>query len=236
MGLQGPLTAQALGRSPYDPEMVQGEGEGEGDVEGENDVGSPASRQQYDARGRPINPESKRINRDIIRSHNEVMLLVGVAEAENQPSAAENESRRQHDAYENALGARLTFTGTGGSGAPCCVTPSPLMRARWRVLRRSSSVASAREGLVPWARPMALDWGSMCSGCASKCVRSDMMGGGCVMLCPCSRNPLFAMPRFPVGQVLYLKKECSLPLCTRERRVYLWLCFLLFVIIGNFFF
>lgn len=101
MGQQGPLTAQALGRSPYEADVVQGEGEEE--------PSSSTPRQQYDGRGRPINPESKRINRDIIRSHNEVMLLVGVAEADNQPSAAEAESAKQHESYELLLGSRLTW-------------------------------------------------------------------------------------------------------------------------------
>lgn len=99
MGMHGPLTAQALGRSPYDPEPVEGEGE--------ETVGS--SNQQYDARGRPINPETKRRNRDLIRAHNEVMLAVGVAEAENPQSASETESNRQHDAYESNIGIRLIW-------------------------------------------------------------------------------------------------------------------------------
>ncbi|CAH0029079.1 unnamed protein product [Clonostachys rhizophaga] len=100
MGMQGPLTAQALGRSPYD-DVVQGEGEDE----------NHEPRQQYDHRGRPINPESKRINRDMIRSHNEVMLVVGVAEPET-PSAApgEAELKRQHSEYEESTGSRLAWT------------------------------------------------------------------------------------------------------------------------------
>ncbi|VUC24649.1 unnamed protein product [Clonostachys rosea] len=101
MGMQGPLTAQALrkGRSPYD-DVVQGEGEDE----------NHEPRQQYDHRGRPINPESKRINRDMIRSHNEVMLVVGVAEPENPPTApGEAELKRQHSEYEETTGSRLAW-------------------------------------------------------------------------------------------------------------------------------
>ncbi|CAH0059109.1 unnamed protein product [Clonostachys solani] len=99
MGMQGPLTAQALGRSPYD-DVVQGEGEDE----------DHEPRQQYDHRGRPINPESKRINRDMIRSHNEVMLVVGVAEPENPSTApGEVESKRQHSEYEETTGSRLSW-------------------------------------------------------------------------------------------------------------------------------
>lgn len=102
--MHGPLTAQALGRSPYDPEPVEGESS---TVSGEEDDGSYV--QQYDARGRPVNPETKRRNRDLVRAHNEVMLAVGVAEAENPQSAAENESNRQHDAYETNIGIRLIW-------------------------------------------------------------------------------------------------------------------------------
>lgn len=81
--------------------MVQGEGESEENLQD--------PRQQYDHRGRPINPQSKRINRDIIRSHNEVMLVVGVAEPENPHTASDYESKRQHDAYEEGLGVRLVW-------------------------------------------------------------------------------------------------------------------------------
>ncbi|KAG6013178.1 hypothetical protein E4U43_007454 [Claviceps pusilla] len=99
MGMQGPLTAQALGRSPYD-EVVDGEGQ--------DDSQQPI--QQYDHRGRPINPDTKRMNRDIIRAHNEVMLVIGVAEPENPFSGPEAESQRRHEAHEEAIGLRLGFT------------------------------------------------------------------------------------------------------------------------------
>ncbi|KYK61546.1 hypothetical protein DCS_02688 [Drechmeria coniospora] len=96
MGMLGPLTAQALGRSPYD-DVVEGEGE--------EDRRQPA--QQYDIRGRPINPETRRMNRDIVRSHNEVMLVIGVAEAENPLSTLEVESKRRHEDYEEEIGLGL---------------------------------------------------------------------------------------------------------------------------------
>ncbi|KAG9255424.1 uncharacterized protein F5Z01DRAFT_653073 [Emericellopsis atlantica] len=99
MGIQGPLTAQALGRSPYDQDVVPGEGE--------DDPNTP--NQQYDSRGRPINPETKRINRDIVRAHNEVMLVVGVAEPDNPHAASELEEKRQHYAYESHLGQRMIW-------------------------------------------------------------------------------------------------------------------------------
>ncbi|KAF1735308.1 hypothetical protein CRV24_004230 [Beauveria bassiana] len=96
MGMQGPLTAQALGRSPYD-DVLQGDGP--------EDPRHPP--QQYDQRGRPVNPDTKRINREIVRSHNEVMLVIGVAEPENPNKSPEVESQRRHDAHEESIGRQL---------------------------------------------------------------------------------------------------------------------------------
>ncbi|PHH79064.1 hypothetical protein CDD80_5695 [Ophiocordyceps camponoti-rufipedis] len=98
MGMHGPLTAQALGRSPYD-DVVEGEGE--------EDSRQPT--QQYDNRGRPVNPETRRMNREIVRAHNEVMLVIGVAEAENTTSTPEPESQRRHEEYEESIG-NILFT------------------------------------------------------------------------------------------------------------------------------
>lgn len=64
--------------------------------------------QQYDQRGRPINPNTKRINRDIIRSHNEVMLVIGVAEPENPAPVPDGQAQQQeHDNYEDSAGLAL---------------------------------------------------------------------------------------------------------------------------------
>ncbi|KAF4331862.1 hypothetical protein FBEOM_14361 [Fusarium beomiforme] len=103
MGMQGPLTAQALGRSPYD-DVIECD-----DDHDEQSTGSN-SGQQYDHRGRPINPETKKINRDIIRSHNEVMLVIGVAEQENPTSNPEAESQKRHETYEDDVGINLAFS------------------------------------------------------------------------------------------------------------------------------
>ncbi|KAK0719928.1 hypothetical protein B0H67DRAFT_533983 [Lasiosphaeris hirsuta] len=96
MGMLGPLTSQALGRSPYD-DVVLGEGE--------DDPRTP--RQIYDERGRPVNPETRRINRDVIRSHNEVMLVIGVAEPENGIPDAQAEATVKQYEYENNIGRNL---------------------------------------------------------------------------------------------------------------------------------
>ncbi|KAK3327631.1 hypothetical protein B0T19DRAFT_168869 [Cercophora scortea] len=103
MGRLGPLTSQALGRSPYD-DVVQGEGP----------PGSPSSlEQEYDERGRPVNSDTKRMNRDIIRAHNEVMLVIGVAEPENSAAEAQRqaEAARQYNLDQDLIGRRLLFLG-----------------------------------------------------------------------------------------------------------------------------
>lgn len=76
-------------------------------VEGEGAEDPRHPPQQYDQRGRPVNPDTKRINREIVRSHNEVMLVIGVAEPENPNKSPEAESQRKHDAYEEEIGRQL---------------------------------------------------------------------------------------------------------------------------------
>ncbi|KAK8035353.1 hypothetical protein PG993_010348 [Apiospora rasikravindrae] len=76
MGRLGPLTSQALGRSPYD-DVVMGTGEA--------DPREPP--RQYDEKGRVVNPETKSVIKSMIRAHNEVMHVIGVAEPDD-PSAS----------------------------------------------------------------------------------------------------------------------------------------------------
>lgn len=100
MGRLGPLTSMALGRSPYD-DVVMGEGEG--------DPREPL--QMYDERGRPVNPETKRVNKDIIRSHNEVMLVIGVVESETsmEELRAEQMRRYHHEQDDERTGRNLEW-------------------------------------------------------------------------------------------------------------------------------
>ncbi|CAK7265467.1 hypothetical protein SEPCBS57363_001598 [Sporothrix epigloea] len=93
----GPLTSQALGRSPYDI-IVPGTGE----------ANPREPLQTYDERGRPYNAETRRVNRNIIRAHNEVMQVIGVAEPESLLTA-ENETNKQliQQLHEDRLGNRL---------------------------------------------------------------------------------------------------------------------------------
>ncbi|KAL1838614.1 hypothetical protein VTJ49DRAFT_2482 [Mycothermus thermophilus] len=100
MGMLDPLMSLGLGRSPYDL-VVMGEGPED-----------PRTRGQlYDDRGRPINPETKRINRDVVRSHNEVMMVIGVAEPDNGHDT-QLEAAQRHRRYENRVGGRLLLTGS----------------------------------------------------------------------------------------------------------------------------
>lgn len=79
------------------------------DGEGEADPRQPA--QMYDRRGRPVNPDTKRINRDLIRSHNEVMVVIGVAEPEYPKEGSEIQSRIRHSEYEETVGRRIDSIG-----------------------------------------------------------------------------------------------------------------------------
>lgn len=53
---------------------------------------------------------TRQLNKDIIRSHNEVMQVIGVAEPENMLSEPQALTAR-HEAWENAIGLRLLAIG-----------------------------------------------------------------------------------------------------------------------------
>ena len=76
-------------------------------VEGEGEADPREAPQAYDGRGRPVNTETKRIHRDMIRSHNEVMQVIGGAEPENTNIFAEAEMQREHHEYEQRMGYHL---------------------------------------------------------------------------------------------------------------------------------
>lgn len=79
--------------------------------EGEPDPHEP--EKQYDGTGRIVNPRTKRIIKDIIRAHNEVMLVIGVAEPENSGvTPADIEITRQYHEYESDTGRTLYQAGT----------------------------------------------------------------------------------------------------------------------------
>ncbi|KAH6655072.1 hypothetical protein BKA67DRAFT_559411 [Truncatella angustata] len=100
MGRLGPLTSQALGRSPYD-DVVEGTGQ--------DDPHEP--ERQYDEKGRVINPETRQRTKNVIRAHNEVMEVIGVAEPENSSDSLELVMARDHQAYESGAGRNLLNIG-----------------------------------------------------------------------------------------------------------------------------
>jgi hypothetical protein len=88
------------GRSPY-ADVVEGEGE---PIRG-------APSQQYDDRGRPTCPQTRQFNKDIIRSHNEVMQVIGVAEPDDGVQEGPAETAIKHMQYEDRIGNILCHTG-----------------------------------------------------------------------------------------------------------------------------
>lgn len=97
--LQAPPRPPSLhlqGRSPYD-DVVQGTG----------DPDPRDASQLYDDKGRPVNPETKRLNREIVRSHNEVMHVIGVAEPDPASNEAELLAARRYVMYEQDVGDRM---------------------------------------------------------------------------------------------------------------------------------
>ncbi|KAI0166709.1 hypothetical protein GGR52DRAFT_71330 [Hypoxylon sp. FL1284] len=111
MGRLEPLTSLALGRSPYD-DAVPGEGEA--------DPHEPEKK--YDGTGRIVNPSTKKIIKDVIRAHNEVMQVIGVAEHESgENSLADLETTKMYHDYETdtgntlyQIGSSLGIVGTWG--------------------------------------------------------------------------------------------------------------------------
>ncbi|KAI1352537.1 hypothetical protein F5Y01DRAFT_279646 [Xylaria sp. FL0043] len=101
MGRHEPLTSLALGRSPYD-DVVEGEGE----------ANTQEPTREYDEHGRVTNEASKRMNKDIIRAHNEVMLVIGVAEQEPAGSTSTAvDTTKVHNEYENSTGRHFLRVG-----------------------------------------------------------------------------------------------------------------------------
>ncbi|XDG02183.1 hypothetical protein ABKA04_001798 [Annulohypoxylon sp. FPYF3050] len=138
MGRLEPLTSLALGRSPYD-DVVQGEGP--------NDIHEP--EKQYDNLGRIINSRTKQIIKDVIRAHNEVMLVIGVAEPESTGiNIADLESTKQHQEYESDTGRTLYQLGTSLG----ILNTWGVLNIRRRILvyKQRADVSSYTETGHPW--------------------------------------------------------------------------------------
>jgi hypothetical protein len=81
-------------------------------VEGSGEADPHEPERQYDEKGRILNPETKRIIKSVIRAHNEVMLVIGVAEPENSSGdSPEIAMAKEHQAYESETGRTLLSIG-----------------------------------------------------------------------------------------------------------------------------
>ncbi|KAL3426824.1 hypothetical protein PVAG01_00333 [Phlyctema vagabunda] len=96
MGRLQSLTAAALGRSPFEDEVIQTTG----------DSSARSSNQVYDDNGRPVNPETKRRQREQTRASNEVMQATGVVEESSVTKAKERASKEAEE-KETLTGLRL---------------------------------------------------------------------------------------------------------------------------------
>ncbi|KAL7625029.1 hypothetical protein AAE478_004243 [Parahypoxylon ruwenzoriense] len=103
MGRLEPLTSLALGRSPYDDVVVSRDGPA--------DPREP--EKQYDVTGRVMNPQTKQTIKNLIRAHNEVMQVIGVAEPDNGGISADDATAaKQYQEYESDMGRTLYQLGT----------------------------------------------------------------------------------------------------------------------------
>ncbi|KAH8650946.1 hypothetical protein BGZ60DRAFT_191211 [Tricladium varicosporioides] len=101
MGRLESLTALALGRGPYEDEIVEGSG-----------PGPQSSGQQYNEHGHPRNPETKRREREHVRAANEVMQVTGVVEDSNAAKLKQSQYQIEKN-METLTGLRLMELGRG---------------------------------------------------------------------------------------------------------------------------
>lgn len=89
MGREQYLERLALGRSPFQsgPATNQGATESQRPQPTETPNRTGVSQQQYDAKGRPINPTTEAQNAKIRHASNEVLALVGVVERKDSTDA-----------------------------------------------------------------------------------------------------------------------------------------------------
>ena len=110
------ILSKMQGRSPYD-EVVWPNGDPDdsgSDVDSsDSESANGSQRQQYDHKGRPVNPATKTLNREIVRAHNEVMHVIGVAEPDILNNEAEMQSARRYLAYEQKVGDQMEYLGKG---------------------------------------------------------------------------------------------------------------------------
>jgi hypothetical protein len=70
-------------------------------------------QQQYDHKGRPINPATRNLNREIVRAHNEVMHVIGVAEPDIPNNDVEMQVLRRYLSHEQRVCDEMENLGRG---------------------------------------------------------------------------------------------------------------------------
>ncbi|KFY49470.1 hypothetical protein V496_09986 [Pseudogymnoascus sp. VKM F-4515 (FW-2607)] len=122
-----PLIVSALGRSPYNDELIVNDDPGQRD-------GTVRIGQQYDDRGRPINPETTQRTKDLVRASNEVLQAAGIIEPNSDFRARDEalKAAREED-FDKAFrrrtigGVLLTagVWGTSGMRRRTCIGSIP---------------------------------------------------------------------------------------------------------------
>jgi hypothetical protein len=104
-----PILTDHKGRSPYEPPETAAV-DPSNPVRRVSNVHSDSYMQQYDARGHPVNPESKALGRELRRAKNDILSTMGVVvsgEDRNASSSKEQEKINQI-ATENDFGLVIT--------------------------------------------------------------------------------------------------------------------------------
>ncbi|KAJ5747695.1 uncharacterized protein N7511_009391 [Penicillium nucicola] len=109
MGRQAYLNRLALGRSPYeapDTAVV----DTSNPVRRVSSVHADSYMQQYDARGHPVNPESRTLGREFRRAKNDILSTMGiVVSGEDRKTSIPNEQQKINQiASENDFGLVIT--------------------------------------------------------------------------------------------------------------------------------
>ncbi|KAJ5673805.1 hypothetical protein N7462_009244 [Penicillium macrosclerotiorum] len=109
MGRQAYLNRLALGRSPYEPPETAAV-DPSSPVRRVSNIHSDSYMQQYDARGHPVNPESKTLGRELRRAKNDILSTMGiVVSGEDRNSSSPNEQQKLNQiATENDFGLVIT--------------------------------------------------------------------------------------------------------------------------------
>jgi len=100
MGRHESLSVWALGRGPYEDELIQTSTEGD----------NSKSSQLYNEQGHPRNPETKRREKVQVRAANEVMEVTGIVENRRLLSKQATELRKELQ-RDGTIGLRLIQTG-----------------------------------------------------------------------------------------------------------------------------